>query len=262
MNQINCDIFIPVRLNSSRLPKKHLQPLNGKPALQHIVERLTICQEIRHIIVCCTTDSTDDELIDFLQKKKIKFFRGNEKDILQRFLDAAKKFDTDIIIDVEGDKIYTDPNYVDKIANMLKTCKSDFVIGNSSKTKFDPSNHFIHGIIPAGFKKSALEKICRLKNTNDTGTGYREFFIKSKSIKSEFIVIDTDDFLNKIRLTLDYPEDLQLAEKIFVSLGTSFTTDKLINLFKNRSELISITENINKEWELNYEKNKTDLTLD
>ena len=251
MNQINCDVFIPVRLNSSRLPKKHLQPLNGKPALQHIVERLTICQEIRHIIVCCTTDSTDDELIDFLQKKKIKFFRGNEKDILQRFLDAAKKFDTDIIIDVEGDKIYTDPNYVDKIVNMLKTCKSDFVIGNSSKTKFDPSNHFIHGIIPAGFKKSALEKICRLKNTNDTGTGYREFFIKSKSVKSEFLVIDTDDFLNKIRLTLDYPEDLQLAEKIFGSLGTSFTTDKLINLFKNRSELISITENINKEWDLN-----------
>ena len=262
MNQINCDIFIPVRLNSSRLPKKHLQPLNGKPALQHIVERLTICQEIRHIIICCTTDSTDDELIDFLQKKKIKFFRGNEKDILQRFLDAAKKFDTDIIIDVEGDKIYTDPNYVDKIANMLKTCKSDFIIGNDSKTKFDPSNHFIHGIIPAGFKKSALEKICRLKNSDDTGTGYREFFIKSKSIKSEFIVIDTDDFLNKIRLTLDYPEDLQLAKKIFGTLGTSFTTDKLINLFKNSSELISITENINKEWKLNYEKNKTDLTLD
>ena len=177
-------------------------------------------------------------------------------------MDAAKKFDTDIIIDVEGDKIYTDPNYVDKIANMLKTGKSDFIIGNNSKTEFDPSNHFIHGIIPAGFKKTALEKICELKNTNDTGTGYREFFIKSKSIKSEFLVIDTDDFLNKIRLTLDYPEDLQLAEKIFGSLGTRFTTDKLINLFKNRSELISITEKINKEWELNYEKNKTDLTLD
>ena len=61
---------------------------------------------------------------------------------------------------------------------------------------------------------------------------------------------------------MDYPEDLQLAEKIFESLGTRFTTDKLINLFKNRSELISITEKINKEWELNYEKNKTDLTLD
>ena len=261
MNEINCDIFIPVRLKSSRLPEKHLQSLNGKPALKHLVERVTACQEIRKIVVCCTTDSTDDELIDFLQKKKITFFRGNQKDILQRFLDAAKKFDTDIIIDVEGDKIYTDPNYVDNIANLLKTHDVDFIIGNDSQIKFNPSNHFIHGIIPAGFKKNALEKICRLKNTNDTATGYREFFIKSKFIKSEFLVIDTDDFLNQIRLTLDYPEDLQLAEKIFESIGARFSKDELINLFKKNSELISITKKINREWELNYEKNKTDLTL-
>ena len=102
MNEIKCDIFIPVRLKNSRLPKKHFQQIIGKPALQHLVERLALCKEIRNIVVCCTTDQTDDELIDFLQKKKITFFRGNQNDILQRFLDAAKKFDTDIIIDVAG----------------------------------------------------------------------------------------------------------------------------------------------------------------
>ena len=153
MDKINCDVFIPVRLNSSRLPKKHLQLINGKPALLHIIERLDICKEIRNVIVCCTTNSSDDELVNFLQKNKIKFYRGSEKDILERFLDAAKKFETDIIIDVEGDKIYTDPNYVDQIANKLKINDIDFIIGNESKTKFNPSNHFIHGIIPAGFTK-------------------------------------------------------------------------------------------------------------
>ena len=70
MNEINCDIFIPVRLKSSRLPEKHLQSLNGKPALKHLVERVTVCQEIRKIVVCCTTDSTDDKLTDFLMKEK------------------------------------------------------------------------------------------------------------------------------------------------------------------------------------------------
>ena len=259
---MNIDIFIPAHLNSKRLPKKHLQLINGKPVLQHLVERLTHCKEIRNIIVCCTTDPNDDELINFLQTKNIKFFRGSEKDILQRFLDAADQFSTDIIVDVEGDKIYTDPIYVDKIANFLKNSNIDFMIGNDSKTNFNSSNHFVHGVVPAGFKKQALKKICKLKKTNDTETGYYEFFIKSKDIKSEFLVIDTDDFLNKIRLTLDYPEDLQLAEKVFESLGTGFPKDKLINLFKSRSELISITEKINKKWELNYEKNKTDLILD
>ena len=161
MTKKNCDIFIPVRLNSSRLPKKHLQPLDDKPALQHLIERLKQCKEIRKIIVCCTTHSTDDELINFLEKLEVDFFRGNEKDILQRFLDAANQFDTDIIIDVEGDKIYTDPEYVDKLAFILKTKNVDFIIGNDSKTDFNPSNHFIHGIIPAGFTKNALEEICK-----------------------------------------------------------------------------------------------------
>ena len=87
---MNIDIFIPVRLDSTRLPKKHLQLINGKPVLQNLIERMSVCKEIRHVIVCCTTDSTDDELVDFLKSKKIKFFRGDKKDIIQRFLDAAK----------------------------------------------------------------------------------------------------------------------------------------------------------------------------
>ena len=261
MDKINCDVFIPVRLNSSRLPKKHLQFLNGKPALQHIVERLDNCKEIRDIVVCCTINSSDDELVNFLQKNKIKFFRGSEKDILQRFLDAAKKFETDIIIDVEGDKIYTDPHYVDQIAHKLKISNIDFIIGNESKINFNPSNHFIHGIIPAGFTKKALEKICELKNTQDTETGYREFFVKSSFIKSEFLVIETNKFLHEIRLTLDYLEDLKLAEKIFELIGSEFTKDDLIRVFKNNPELISITKNISKEWELNYNKNKSDVNF-
>jgi spore coat polysaccharide biosynthesis protein SpsF len=258
---MNIDIFIPVHLNSKRLPKKHLQLINGKPVLQHLVERLTLCKEIRNIIVCCTTEPNDDELIDFLQTKNIKFFRGSEKDILQRFLDAADQFSTDIIVDVEGDKIYTDPIYVDKIANFLKNSDIDFMIGNDSKTNFNASDHFVHGVIPAGFKKQALKKICKLKKTDDTETGYHEFFIKSKYIKSEFLVIDTDDFLNDIRLTLDYPEDLKLAEKVFENLKNNFTKDELIKLFKDNSELILITKGLRKKWELNYEKNRTDLHL-
>ena len=48
-----------------------------------------------------------------------------------------------------------------------------------------------------------------------------------------------------------------IAEKVFESLGTRFTKNELINLFRNNPELITITEKINKKWELNYEKNKT-----
>ena len=100
---MNADIFIPVRLNSLRLPNKHLKVIGEKPLLQHLIDRLKTAQKIRNVVVCTTTNVSDDPLIQFLENEKISYFRGNEKDILVRFLDAAKRYGTDIIVDVEGE---------------------------------------------------------------------------------------------------------------------------------------------------------------
>ena len=138
--KLNADIFIPVRLHSKRLPAKHLRLINGEPALLKLIRRLKRCKKTRKIVVCTTTSFHDDKLVHFLEKESIFYYRGNEHDILSRFLGASKKFKTDVIVDVEGDKIYTDPAYVDKIVEELTDPKIDFVIGNDSKEKFNPKN--------------------------------------------------------------------------------------------------------------------------
>ncbi|EPA05348.1 cytidylyltransferase domain-containing protein [Candidatus Nitrosarchaeum limnium] len=159
----NVDIFILARLDSKRLPKKQLSLIGGVPVLKLLINRIKFAKKFRKIIVCTTTRNTDDPLIEFLEKEKIEYFRGNEKDILDRLLNAAKFFQTDIIIDVQGDKIYTDPKYIDKVIDKLKESNVDFISGSDNSRTFNPSDHFIHGIIPCGYKTSILEKICNLK---------------------------------------------------------------------------------------------------
>ena len=117
---MNVDIFIPARLDSTRLPKKHLEKINNIPLIEHLVNRLKKVKKFRKIVVCTTNKSSDDQLVNFLKEKKILYFRGDEKDILKRFLDAAKKFDTEVIIDIEGDKLYTEPEFVDKIITEME----------------------------------------------------------------------------------------------------------------------------------------------
>ena len=124
--KLNSDVFIPARLDSSRLPKKHLKKINGEQLIKLLVKRLKKAERIRHVIVCTTNQKSDDELISFLEKENILTFRGSEKDILNRFLEAAKYFKTDIIIDVEGDKIFTDIKYVDKIVDELENSSKCF----------------------------------------------------------------------------------------------------------------------------------------
>ncbi|MCH8981626.1 hypothetical protein IH922_06370, partial [candidate division KSB1 bacterium] len=63
---------------------------------------------------------------------------------------------------------------------------------------------------------SALETVCKLKTTNNTETGYKEFFINNKKLKIKYLLLDEKlKIFSNIRLTLDYSEDLQLAKEIF-----------------------------------------------
>ena len=171
------DIFIPARLGSQRLPKKHLKEINGIPIIKYLLDRLKSCRTINKIIVCTTNLKQDNELVEYLKKEDVLTFRGSEHDILNRFLEAANYFNTEIIIDVEADKIYTDPKYVELISSELQNTKIDFVTGNNSLEKFDPEFGF-HGFMPDWIKVKSLNKICDLKKTENTETGYKEFFYR------------------------------------------------------------------------------------
>ena len=259
---MNSDIFIPARLESTRLPLKHLKIINGKPLIKHLVNRLKTAKKFRHIIICTTNSPFDNPLVNFLEKEGIRYFRGSKKDILVRFLDASHHFKTDIIIDVEGDKIYTDPVYVDSIITQMENSDLDFIIGNNSKRKFDPYDHLIHGLIPAGIRVSALKKICELKKTTDTETGYREFFTNSKLIKSKYLIPNLGNKIPKnIRLTIDYEEDLDLANEVFKELGDDFNSEDILKLFVRRPGLLKITKSIVDKWTKDYKANFCDVDL-
>lgn len=249
----NIDIFILARLDSKRLPKKQLKKIKNKPILKILVDRLKKSRKIRNVIVCTTNKKSDDVLVNFLKKEKILFFRGSEKDVLKRMLRAAKKFSTDIIIDVEGDKIYTDTNLVDLVAKQFTNSKNEFVIGSRNGNEFEPTDHFIHGVFPAAFQTRVLEKVCNSKKTNNTETGYKELFFEEGVCTKKFVTLPTKIKIpDEIRLTLDYPEDLKLAKKIFAELGENFHYNDIIKLYKKNPEIFNITQKISNKWELNY----------
>ena len=166
---MNSDIFILVRLGSTRLPKKSMKKIDKKPIIKYLVERLSAAKKIRNIVICTTNLKSDNPLVEYLEKEKIKFFRGSEKDVLVRLLCAAEQFETDFIVSVDGDDIYTDPVYVDKVVDEFEKTNADYVSGVG----------FPHGFVPVGIKTKALQKICELKISDNTETGYRNFFTET-----------------------------------------------------------------------------------
>lgn len=247
-----CDIFIPIRLFNTRLPSKALKKVEQKPVIFYLLDRLKTCKKIRNIIVCTTNNSTDDPLVEELNNHNIKIFRGSEKDILIRFLGAAKQFEPDLIINVDGDDIYSDPELVDYMVDEFHRTNADYI----------DMLDFPFGFRMVGFSKSSLELVCELKNTNNTETGYRDFFYKSPSLKIHKIYFkDTKAFPSELRLSLDYQEDLNFAKLIFKKLGNNFHLRDILLEIEKDPNLLKYTNGLKEKWKKHYEDNLTSFSV-
>ena len=114
----------------------------------------------------------------------------------------------------------------------------------------------------AGIKVKALERICELKKTDNTETGYKEFFTTNDFIKRKFLLPEKNIKIpKKFRFSLDYPEDLELAKIIFSKLGTNFDTTKLLKFIEENPNLQKIIDPIIEKWKKDYDQNITKFDL-
>ena len=121
-------LIVQARMNSSRLPGKVLKPLVKKePLIGVLLKRLKKVKKINELVVSTSTMKKDDPLIHFLKKKKIKYFRGSEKDTLERFYYTAIKTKAKIIIRVTADCPLSDPKLIDSFIDTFKKKKSDYL---------------------------------------------------------------------------------------------------------------------------------------
>ncbi len=248
----NIAIFIPARLSSTRLPSKALLSLHGKPALQNLIERIKRCKEPDSVILCTTTKPEDDKLVDLARRMDIKYFRGSEHDILERYAQAAAKFGVTHIVNVDGDDIFCDPLLVDITAKELLKSHAEFIIWKNLPL----------GTTPVGINVKALQKVCSLKESENTETGWGRFFTETGLFEVKHLYSD-DVELNdtNIRLTLDYPEDLELFNKIYGRLKEPFFLKDIVKLLHDNPELLKINEKVKDVYKQNFENKAAQLKM-
>jgi len=228
--------IIQARMQSVRLPGKVLLPLEGKPVLWHIFFRLAKSKLIDDICISTSTNSIDDKIEKFAHKYGIKIFRGSEENLVKRHLDAAKKFDADVIVRITGDCPLVDPQIVDEVIEVyLKDKKLDFV--SNTKTKTYPI-----GLDVEVFPVKTLEKIFSISEDPI----FYEYFISNYIFENPSIFKSKGISLNNpnmLRWTLDYPEDYMLFKKIFGELYLDdkiFHMDDVLNFLEEHIEISKI----------------------
>ena len=92
-----------------------------------MLNQLRYSKLVDRIIVATTNKLEDDSIENFCKEKRIECFRGNEKDVLDRYYQCAKKYSSSTIIRMPADKPLLDPNVVDKVIEEFMNKNYDYI---------------------------------------------------------------------------------------------------------------------------------------
>ena len=103
------------RYNSNRLNGKVFKLINGKSLLDRVIESLSKVKNIDHICIATTLNTEDDKIEKFAKELKIDVYRGSESDLIDRSIQASKKFKYSNFLRVCGDRPFIDTDLYEEL---------------------------------------------------------------------------------------------------------------------------------------------------
>ncbi len=239
-------IFISARNKARRLPGKTFHAIKGRSVIEHIIDR--VCTAPGADLVALTTSVHPDNsaLADVARANGIEGFQGSEDDKLTRYLDAAKQYDVDFAVVVDGDDVFCDPTVIGRIIAERRAHGGDFIIVDGLPV----------GVTGFGVNIPALATVVATKKEHDTEIWGR-YFTGNPAFTSTMLPPPPAWAHPEWRMTLDYPEDLAFFERVFEELykpGQIFSFDAIADLLKRKPEIAAINAGAQKVYEENLKK--------
>lgn len=231
--------IIQAHMGSSRLPGKVLLPVGGRPLIERVVHRVSMANMIDRIVVAMPAAPENDVLERALVHSRCETFRhvGHEWDVLERYVAAANAYDADPIVRVTSDCPLIDPGVLNALVTMFEEGEYDYVANN-----LHPS--FPHGLDAEVFSRAALHRASA--DAEPANRAWREHVtepMRQQPEKYRLGNLECPQDLSRYRLTVDWSEDLEIADAIYSARGLGgdnghLTTAKVLWFIDRRPDLL------------------------
>lgn len=216
-------ILIAARMGSTRLPGKALLPLGGVPMLSFLIRRLKPSTQSPFIALATTTRPEDDNLAALAAQEGISVFRGDELDVVKRYVDAAAHFRLSDVVRVTADCPFVSAETLDYVLRQcdaspgfdLATTKKNFPVGIDYEIYPASVMELLHegGPLTAEDREHLTLHLDRRRGAFNV-----------KEITPPLMWREP-----KISFTVDTKEDYQRAKRWVEALGTEpFSTEQLL----------------------------------
>ncbi|MEM1125739.1 MAG: glycosyltransferase family protein [Bacteroidota bacterium] len=206
--------IIQARMGSTRLPGKVLRDLGGRPMLERVVRRVQRATRLDDVVVATTVHPSDDPLVARCEQHGWPVFRGNETDVLDRYLQAAQRAEASWIVRITADCPMVDPALIDAT---IEATWADPALDYAAT--FWPVRTFPRGLDVEVVRRAALERAGR-EATTPSQREHVTPYLYQHPHRFQLGGIRHPEDLSAHRWTVDTPDDLALAERIYRAFET------------------------------------------
>lgn len=183
-----------------------MKPINGKPMIELMLERLSQAKEVDQIVVATTVDPRNLPLVEHVRKLGYVCEQGSENDVLDRYLKVAHRVHADVVVRVTGDCPLIDPCLVDEVIRGFHAAGVDYYSNTNPPTYPD-------GLDTEVFTVAALERAARETQKSYDREHVTPYLRESGKFRSAGL--KNGDDLASLRWTVDEAADFQVIRSVF-----------------------------------------------
>ena len=234
--------IIQARMGSSRFPGKVLADLGGKPVLKWVIDRTSQSSLLDDIVIATSLDSANDQIIELANHWDIKYHRGSESDVLQRFYNAAKEYDATYIIRINADNPLVSPSYIDELIYSADLAQVDYLsyATRNGVPVMQTALSFFCEIMTMKCLQAADQKITAPYEREHVTLG---IYTQPSEYKIKFLPVPDYADNHKLRYTVDTKADLEILRQVAMGIGSSLVAahpETIISFVKSRPDLMSL----------------------
>jgi glutamate-1-semialdehyde 2,1-aminomutase len=229
--------IVQARMGSTRFPGKVMKPIRGTPLIELLLERLSRAEEVDQIILATSQDPRNGPLAEHVRKLGHTVYRGSEQDVLDRYYEAARLGNADVVVRVTGDCPLIDPALVDSVITAFKAAGVDYACNTDPATYPD-------GLDIEVFSFTALQTAWHDASRPPEREHVTLYFRESGRFRTLKLRNAVD--LSAERWTVDEPRDFEVVDAVFEHFHPrrDFGWQEVLRLLQSRPELFAANRHL------------------
>jgi spore coat polysaccharide biosynthesis protein SpsF len=234
-------VVVQARTGSTRLPRKVLMPLAGRPLLQRMLERVRAAKTPSAVVVATTTDVADAPVEAIARNAGVGCFRGHPTDLLDRHYRAGLASRADVVVKIPSDCPLIDPAVIDRVVSryIAHAHSADFVSNLQPGTY--PDGNDVE-VMPMGVLETAWREAVEEHEREHTTPFIWE---RPDRFRLNHVAWETGlDYSSTHRWTIDYPEDYRFLAAVYDELWTEarpmFSLQDVLALVEARPDIAAL----------------------